>query len=398
MAVTTISGDAATDLVNQSERVIDMADRIAELEPNNAPFVAILRRIGKVKAKSPKVEWLEAQSMPRFDTLSASATSAATTLGATNSSRFRVGDGVRVTETGEFIQITGVSASAIGANRGIGGTAAASATSAAGLYIVNNANAEGATLRSIKTVKLDNQYNYCQIIREPIGVTGTMLWSDIYGQYANERVRLQHQHGMEHERQIEATAFWGARKEDLTTSGSPLRFAGGLFEFISTNKTNVGGQLTRSSWETFLRTGFRYGSDRKAFFCSPRISAAIDSFAWGGSGSLVTTSSNSPSSQNVVNYNSPASEFGVNVKTYTCSQGVVDIIMKRHWHDSADLTGDGFLVDMDHVKMAVGRDTKLLLERQANDADKVEDEYLTEVSFLIENEQTHALMTGVTAP
>lgn len=398
MAVTQISGDEATDTINQSQRVIDMQDSIAELEPNNAPFVALLRKLGKVKARSPKVEWLELQSMPRFDTLSASATSAATALAATNASRFRVGDGVRITETGEFIEITGVSASGIGANRGIGGTTAASATSAAGLFIVNNANAEGATLRSIKVVKLDNNYNYCQVIREPFGVTGTMLWSETYGQYSDERVRLQHQGGMEHERQIEQTGFWGARKEDLTTSGSPKRWAGGLFEYITTNKTAVGAVLTRAAWETFLRSGFRYGSDRKVLFASPRICAAIDSFAWGGSGSLVTSSGQSVSAGSKVNYASPANEFGVNVKTYVSSQGIVDIVMKRNWNDSSDLTGDAFLVDMDKVKMAVGRDTKLLLERQANDADKVEDEYLTEVTFIVQNEQAHSLMTTVSAP
>jgi hypothetical protein len=42
------------------------------------------------------------------------------------------------------------------------------------------------------------------------------------------------------------------------------------------------------------------------------------------------------------------------------------------------------------------RDTKLLEGRQANDADKIEDEYLTEACPVVHNEQKHALLKGVT--
>jgi len=173
MPLTLVSGDLATDIINQSQRVIDMQDSIAELEPNNAPFVTLLRRLGKYQAKSPKVEWLEDESMPRFDTVSATFTATATSLAATNPSWFRVGDGVRITETNEFVEVTGVSASAIGVARGVGGlSSGASGSSAAGLYIVNNANAEGASLRTIKTVRLVNQSNFAQIIRTPSTLGG----------------------------------------------------------------------------------------------------------------------------------------------------------------------------------------------------------------------------------
>src|SRR6516165_9587864 len=141
MPVTLISGDLATDIINQSQRVVDMQDRISELEPNNAPFVTLLRKIGKYQAKSPKVEWLEDESQPRFDTLSAPLnTTGGTTVSVTNPAYFRVGDGIRVTSTGEFMDVTGVGAN-LTVVRGIGGTAAsAAATTGDGVYIVNNTN------------------------------------------------------------------------------------------------------------------------------------------------------------------------------------------------------------------------------------------------------------------
>jgi hypothetical protein len=394
MPPTLVSGDLATDIINQSQRVIDMQDSIAELEPNNAPFVALLRRLGKYQAKSPKVEWLEDESMPRFDVVSATFTSAATSIPVTNAAWFRVGDGIRITETNEFMEVTSVSASGIGVNRPVGNTSAASGSSAAGIYIVNNANAEGASLRTIKTVRLVNQSNFAQIIRTPFGVTGTEMASQLYGQYSNDRVRLQHKYGLEHERQIEATFFYGARKEDTTTPGAPKRWSGGAIEFIQTNVYPNAGTLTRQNFENlFLRKAFRFGSDRKVLFASPLVMQAIDGFAWGGwnpsfgSGSIGSTR---------VVTNSPASEYGVAVKTYVCSQGTVDIVMKRHWNDNLNTSGTAFLLDMDAIKMATLRDTKLLLERQANDADKIEDEYLSEVSLIFEHERRHGLITGVT--
>lgn len=391
---TMVTGDIATDLEQQSARVIDMSNVIAELEPNNAPFVALMGKIGKATLKSPKREWLESFSMPRFGSVSASATSAATSvaIASSTSGYYRQGDGIRITETGEFVEVNGVvSATALPIARGIGGTTAASCTSAAGLYIVNNANAEGATLRGIKSVQLAAQYNYAQINRTPYGVTKTVIWSDYYGQYADEKVRLQHNAGLEHDRQIEATLFWGARSQDTNTSGSPKRYSGGLYEFCSTNVTTGVGTLTRAAWETFLRSGFRYGSDEKWFFCSPLVMAALDGFVWNSAAS---------SNGNAQRQNVPigGNEIGVAVTRYTCSQGVVNIVRKRHWNDSADLRGIGFLVDMDNVKMCVapGRDAVVNDNIQQPDADKVEGEFLSEFTLEVRQEATMARLAGVT--
>lgn len=395
-----ITGDEATDTILSNQRVIDMSNVIAELEPDNAPFVALMGKLGKGTLRSPKKEWLESFSMPRFTTLTASATSAATSfaIASATSGYFRVGDGVRVTETGEFVEVTAVNSATLGVTRGIqegsiGVPAAAgtSATSAAGLYIVNNANAEGAGKRVIKAALLSAVYNYAQIIRTPYGATETTIWSDMYGQYDNEKTRLQHNAGLEHDRQVEATFFWGARKQDTSTAGSPKRWCGGLFEFISTNVTPVGGLLTRSAWETFLRSGFRYGSAEKWFFCSPLVMAALDGFVWNTS----ATSNGNAQRQNVP---IGGNDIGVAITRYECSQGTVNIVRKRHWNDSADLRGAGFLVDMANVKefTAPGRDARMKEPIQANDVDAIEGDFLSEVTLEIRQEATHSRMSGVT--
>ena len=189
MAATILTGDLATDIINQSLRVIDMDTKIAELEPSAAPLVVLLKKMRRVQAISPKVEWLEQVLMPRYDVLSASAASGVTALPVTNASYFRVGDVLRNTTTGEGMEVTGVSASGIGVNRGIGSVSASATGSADEIFIVSNVNAEGASLRTIKTTKLANLNNYTEIVRTPMGITGTEAASKLYG--GPDRARLQ---------------------------------------------------------------------------------------------------------------------------------------------------------------------------------------------------------------
>ena len=157
MAVPTlVAGDLANDTINQSQRVIDMDDGIAQLEPDVAPLTLLLRKLRKQPAISPKVEWLEDERMPRITTTSASAASNASSVSVTDNI-FRVGDVVRCSSTGEALEVTATAAGSITVNRAIGSVAAASAASAAELYIVANVNAEGASLRQIKVTKLVNE-------------------------------------------------------------------------------------------------------------------------------------------------------------------------------------------------------------------------------------------------
>jgi len=379
-AATLVTGDLALDVINQSQRVIDMDDRIAELEPNAAPLVVLLKKLKKVQAISPKVEWLEQVLMPRYDVLSASATSAATAIAVSSASIFRVGDVLRNTATGEAMEVTGVSASGIGVNRAIGSVSASATGATDEIFIVSNVNVEGASLRTIKTTKLNNLSNFCEIVRTPMGITGTEAASKLYG--GPDRARLQAAGAIEHMRDWEHIAFFGAKKEDTTTSGAPKRFAGGLIEYIATNITGSVGTLTEAAFVAFLRSGFRFGSDRKILFAAPLVIQAIEGFAR----SNIKTSGS----------DDHADTYGINMREYVSGQGTVDIVMERAWNDSTNYKGYAFLVDMDAIEFHTLRDTKLLEGRQANDADKLEDEYLTEACPVVKNEAKHALLKGVT--
>lgn len=373
MAPTILAGPETT-IQNTDNNVRGVDFAVYELEPDVAPLTVLMNAMGSSPAINPKFEWEEDEGMPRITTLSASATSAATSWG-TNADIFRVGDVVRFSSLGFGLLITTTAAGAITATA-LG--TQVSAQTGAEMFLVSNANAELATLRELKYTQLNTAFNYDQIIRTPFGVSTTEMGMQHYG--GPERDRLSKHFGIEHAKAIEATHFFGLR-----TISSTTRTAGGLQYFATTNVTNDTGGLTEGDWQAFLTSAFRYGSSRKTAFCSATAVSAIEAFARG--------------KLEVVN--DVATKFGITMKTYVSGQGIVDIVMHRDWNDSAVYGGYVFLVDMEAIKerplQVVGK-TQLLKERQAPDYDGVKDEYRSETGVQVIHQRRHAILTGITAP
>lgn len=360
----------STQNTNNNPR--DMEANVFELEPNVSPLLSLTSKLNSKPAINPKIEWLENEAMPRITTLSASSTATAVTWGVT-ADIFRVGDVVRETVKGYGILVTATAAGVISGSA-VGGTSQVSSVSGDELYIVSNSNTEGASLREIKFPQLVNASNYCEIVRTPLGLTATEKATTHYG--GNEEDRQKNYAGREQARSLEQIAFFGVR--DLKNTNQ--RLCGGLLEFISTNSTGAGGTLTEATWQTFLKQGFRFGSERKIAFCSPIVVGAIEGFARAN-----------------LNVNDDRGEnYGVTMKTYYSGQGIVDIVMHRDWYDSATYGGYAFLVDLDAFKYRPLRDTMFKQNVQAPDYDGVKHEYITECSFEIQHERKHAKLTGVT--
>lgn len=376
---TIITGDLGTDTINQTQRVPDIDDKIAELEPNESPLLVLTKKLRKVKAIAPKVEWLEHSPMPRFDVLSASAASNATALPITNGNYFRVGDVIRNTNTGTGFEVTATAAANITVGATLGSVGAVAHASGDEIFIVSNLNAEGAGLREIKTPKLDNKFNYTQIVRHPFGITGTEAATKLYG--GSDRARLKAEAAVEHMRAWEQIALTGAKSENTTVAGKPKRTAGGLTEFVTTNITSSVGTLTEAALQTFLRTGFRYGTGgRKLLYASPLVVSAIEGFA----------------RANIKVNDNPAETYGIKMRTYVSGQGEIDIVIGRWMADSLVYRGWAFLIDVDSISYMPLRETSVLEDRQSPDLDKLEDEWLTEATFAFKREERSAIMKGVT--
>ena len=383
MPVTVLTGVADDADILSNRRVVDMAPVIALLEPDEAPLTVMLSQISSRPAKSQKVEWLSDQIMPRLTTLNGAVLTGDTVINvaAGTGTYFRANDILRL-QNGENVKVTSISTDALTVVRSIGAVAASGVATSTDVIKIGNAAAEGATLGTIKMTQQVANYNYCQIQRDPLGFTNTLINSDLYG--GNEPQYEAKKKMIEHRRQIENTLFFGQRDLD-TSGGTPVAYAGGLVDYISSNITTVGGNLTESGFAAFLRTGFRYGSRNKVLFASPLIVSALSSFA---------QSKLAPPSSDVTTY-------GVALQEYRGANGTsVKIVEKRDWLDFSTASNQvgswGVLVDMDDVQMRPMRKTVLLPDRQAPDEDSIKQEYLTEYSLQVGLEQNHAILRGVT--
>jgi len=385
MAVTVLSGVVDDADILQNRRVVDMDPVIKQLEPDDAPFTVMLSQVSSRPAKSQKVEWLSDQLVPRLTTLNngGNVASGATTftVATGTGAYFRANDILRMSN-GENVRVTSVAGDVLTVVRSVGSVAASTITDSTDVIKIGNASAEGATLGTIKQTQQVANYNYCQIQRDPLGFTNTLINSDLYGgsepQYEAKKKM------MEHRRQMENTLFFGQRELDVSGS-TPIGYCGGLVDFISTNITTVGGNLTESGFATFLRSAFRYGSRNKVLFASPLIVSALSSFPQGKL---------APPSSDVKSY-------GVALQEYRgANGGTVKIVEKRDWLDFSTASNQigswAVLVDMEDVTMRPLRKTVLLPNRQAPDEDSVKQEYLTEYSLQVGVEQNHAILRGVT--
>ncbi len=369
-----------------NERVIDMSDIVSNLEAEYTQFTTALMKVRSKPAHSTKVEWLEDRLFPRKTALAASAASADSTITVTTGegSYFIIGDVVRNALTGEAYEVTSVSANSAAITRSIGSVAAASSASGAELVIIGNAALQGATLPTPKILERTAQYNYTQIFRLSYSFTRSLTQSNLYtgGEPNFERKKK----AIEHKRQLESALFFGAR--DLDTGGSePQGFMGGLVEFLSTNLHDPSGTMTATELDIFLQTDLQYGSSNKVIFASPTFARVISTYArdaWTRS-----TPSNTVWGVKVDGLISGA--YGYEIPVF----------VKREWGEFSTTSSQygswAFVVDFDKVRLRPLQNTVLLRNRQANDADRVTEEYLTECSMEVANEQAHAIVKNVTA-
>jgi len=389
---TALTGVVSDFTLLTNQQIVDMSDYINLLESDAAPLTRFLNKVNKTAAYAQKTQWLSDELMPRLTSIAVSAASADTTLNLTANTGqfFRVNDVLRLATTGENVAITAITGDTAGVSRAIGSQAAASAASGIDVVYVGNASQEGATIGTLKQTKLTANFNYCQIQRHPFGATNTLNATRLYGGPDMKRERKKKL--IEHLAAWEHTLFWGRRA--LVTSGTqPQAFCGGLSDYITTNVTSAASNaLTQTAFETFLRSGFRYGSRNKVLFASPLIVSGLGSFPLGKL---------APPDPSI-------SKWGVSVRKYQSGAGdEVDVIPMREWQDyqtaSSQFGGWAFLCDMDDLQLKyldgndVSRDVKLYENRQAPDEDSQKAEYLAEMSLLIGNEKNHAVLKAVTA-
>ena len=394
MAVTMISGFKGTLDLSTYRLAIDLADRIALLDINENPATYVAKKVKTQKAKQPKVSFLTDVMRPYVDQVNFSTGYASNLTAVTvdNYAYFTAGDLWQVFDSYELMFVNSVSSDGIvnfirnyaSVASGVTGYRTALVDDDY-LTRVGNVNEEGAgapTANMTTEVQVDN---YNQILRTPFELSNTELAS-LFEAEADLPYTTRKK-GLEHSQDMERLFFWGLPSVAQTgTLGKPARMTGGAWYFIKEGAPSgnvvTDTDITEDEFLEWLRNCFRYGSSRKWLFCCPLMASAIEK--WG----LVKLQT------------APGGTlYGFAPTRWVSVHGEVMIVIHKMLEGVAPGTAGGwaFILDMNEISYRPLRDTKLLTNRQANDEDRYEAEYLTEFTFLYGNPEKHGAMHGITS-
>jgi hypothetical protein len=383
-------GTVSTTEVLQDSLAIDMRSEISMADADETQFTTFTMNAKHGEASREKVNWREKDYFPRLVTVNGALASGGTALIVSTGQgpRLRRGDVLRSMPMGDAAFVESVSGDTATITRSIGAKTAQAWSVGDTLLIMSNASPQGADFPDTAVLTATLGFNYTQIFRHGLTFSRTAWAVDYIGQ--SEPSAEEGLKGIEHKRAIEYSGFWGARdlKTDLTT-GEPLGFAGGLTEFIVTNRQDVAGSLTVDYLDNFLRTALQRTS-KPVMYVAPLVAQQISKFNRGGQGTAWRAE--------------PANVAGLKVDAFM--SGVygteVPVVVKKDWNDFPSTLkqfgGWLFICDMDKIefKPLRGGSTKLLTNRQHPGGDRKSEEWLTEATWEVRNEKSHSILFGIT--
>ena len=384
-------GTVSTTEVLPDSMVIDMREEISMLDQDQSQFTSYLQKQPKRTCTREKVNWREKGFFPRLVTVGTAYINTATAiiLTAGQGVRIRNGDVLRSMPAGDAMYVQSVATDTLTVTRNIGSKAAQAGSVGDTLLIMSNASPQGADFGQTAILLATLGYNYTQIVRHGYTFSRTAEAVQYYGR--SEPAQESGLKGVEHKRAWEYMAFWGARGQITDpTTGEPVGFGGGLTEFIQTNRQNVAGALTVDALDGWLKNFLQFTGRNICLFTAPQPALEMSKFNRGGQGTAWR-----PEPTNVAGLQVDAFMSGV----YGYE---VPIVVKKDWNDFpttlAQFGGWMFLVDLDRVSWdtLTGADTALLTNRAPRDSDRISEEYLTEGTFEIRNEQAHSIFYGIT--
>lgn len=391
IANTINTGVSDTERVVADEKRIDMEEEFQLLDPDQTQFMTMLTdsRLKAKPATREKTNWLEDQYFPRQSSVAGGGYligAVSVTVNTGEGPYFKPNDLVRNAARGDMFKVTSVAGDVLTVVRAVGNVAAVAGTAGDQLMIVGNASAQFSDVGTLKSTQRVLGYNYTQVQRDPFGASGTNIEIATFGNggLPGEMAKK----ATEHKRSIESTIWFGGRS---FTSASPnsVGTCGGILEFLTTNKFPSIGTLDKTVWETNIAQILLHGNiNQKVIFCAPKVSQALSGFL----------------RDNWVRAAPDATVYGVKVNGYISgTYGVnIPVVVKQEWGAfSTSLNqygGIAFVVDMGLVrwKPMLNRNTALLKNRQSPGVDGEIDEWRTEHTLMVAQEQAHGYFSGIT--
>lgn len=427
-----------------AQRFTNIRQKVFYFYPNGAaPLVGLLSIMKTEETNDQKFSWFEKRLAEQRGTTAANTTGSFITNTGTNADAanpfniamndtirvvvadntlFRVGHQVQIrnaTITGGNSDIFGIVTSretvntnkqaiTIRVTEAVAGVSNAAAAVGLEVFIIGSSFAEGVADMSSSIYNLPIQpENFVQIFRSPFSFTGSSLHTSVKfdesGPYKDKAKETSVYHMIEMEK-----AFMFSRKQVyITAAGEPHYQTGGIIYWLQQfengsvygntaatldtddNKriiTNASGQLTRSWWNKLMERLFRVTNNmanEKLILCGTGFVAVLHDMFQGNTMFTMQQGSKMTYGMEVVKMITP---FGtVYLKTHP--------IFNQH----PILRYNGLCLDVPNLKYRylIGRDTKLLTNRQNNDEDRRKDEWLSECGLEQQFPESHMYIQNI---
>ena len=389
-----ITGLRGTGQFSADFRPTNYRELFTLLEPNGtAPLQALLAMAGSESTDDPKFNHFRDELPNRVLKVNDAAgyNSSATTITVDNSDDegFVVaGTLIYNTKTGELMRASAdanTGANTITVERNIGGTSFTIADND-DLVIAGFADQEGGTSPTPVSFDPTTDYNYTQIFKTAVQVSGTLKntylrTGDKEQEQLTKALKL-------HMSDIERAMFFGRRHEKNGSTATPTRFTGGLLSQITNVYDAASGfatanKITEKEFDRLLIENlFAYGSTEKVAFCGSRVIS-----------NMMEIGKNRWQPTQVDN------AYGVSFTRYTTFAGDLLVYMHPMFRQIPNMEQTMVVLDMPNLKYRYlkGRDTQLLREIQNNDFDGMKHMYMTECGLEMLQAKPHAIVKNWSA-
>jgi len=377
------SGEFSTDFRPKNYREL-----FTLLEPNgNAPLNALLAMGSSEPTDDPEYKYFRDELPERKLTVNGAVASTSTgtiTIDASDDNKFAISGAIVVnSETGEVMHVTAdTTATTLTVTRNIGGTTHQIADNAE-LFIAGFAAQEGGNSPTAISFDATVASNYTQIFRTAFAVTNTMQSTylrtgDKLDEAMTKALKL-------HMSDIERAMFFGVKHEANGSTAQPTRYTGGLLnsltnvvdmttDYASYGGTSAGDMTEEGFDDLLITTIFKFGSKQKIAFVGEGVANHLQQF---GKDRWQPTAMEGA--------------YGVNLTRYNTFAGDLMVHLHPQFRQIPNMRNSMVIVDFPYLvyRYLEGRDTQLLENRQAVDADSVKHEYLTECGLELLQDKVH---------
>ncbi len=383
------TGDWGTD-----ERPKEFREMILWLDPNGqTPLTGLMSKVRSEKLTDPQFSWWEeTNTILRYQVnYSTGYVSTANTIvvdtditGIT-AQDLVIGDVLLVeaaTELAGYADEIAVVSSITDANtivikRGEAGSTNAALVDDQSFTKIGNVFEEGTTSPEVTSRNPTKLTNYAQIFRTAWEITNTAALTKARtgALEANEKRRSMFRHAAA----MENAFLFGKQNETTGSAGKPMRFMGGLREFITSNTKVYTTSPTENDFIDQVANVFDYtgggAGNQRIVFCGNGFLTELNK--------LIKDSTSTR-----INFQSTIKLWGMDLHQVIIPQGT--LFFKTHplMNIHARYTNSAFIIDPSAITYRYLRDTRTNKNIQANDADTMKNELLSEVSLEVHHERT----------